>query len=163
MAALMAVAGLVGTGVQMAGTIAGGRSAKALADYESSLQGQKAAYDRATWQRQAEEERHKGELAKSRATMLMAASGAGGAETESGAASLSQLEEETYLNVMSSIAGGEIASNFGRAQASLTALRGKEAQKGSYLEAIGQGLKGLSKFGPDLAGTDFFKNSFGYR
>ena len=98
---------LAGSVVSAGSSILGGLYAN---DASKAMQKQyrnQANTERAVAQRQGIKDAREGELAESRTLALMAASGGGGIETAGGAGIVGGINEQKYMNYMTSIWNGE--------------------------------------------------------
>lgn len=146
MAGIGAIIGLIGSGFQAISSIQQGQMAKAQAEYQAKLAEQQGKERQAIAIKKAEEEKHKGELAESRALALAAASGAGGIETPNVADTIGDIHERAYENMVAQLYSGESARNYGTAQANLYRSKGKAAASQGMLGAAGSMVGGMSNF-----------------
>ncbi len=144
MAALGAIAGIIGTGLQVIGTIQDGKAQQAALNYEAQQEERAAKEERAASQRAAIEKRDEADFVLSRQRALAAASGAG-------------VQTPTILDIYGDtaakgeyIAQGELYGGESRARgridkANAARAKGKAAAKGSILEGFGTAFGGLSR------------------
>lgn len=144
MAALAAVAGLIGTGLQVMGTIQSGKAQQAALNFEAKQREKQAAEERAASQRTAIEKRHEGDLVMSRQRALASASGAG-VVNPSILDIYGETAERSEYNAQTEIFGGESRARGQLDQAAAARAKGKAAARGSVFEGLGQGFAGLSK------------------
>lgn len=144
MAAAAAIAGIIGTGLQMMGTIQSGKAQQAALNHEAMMKKRQGQEEFAASQRQAIEKRKEGELVMSRQRALASASGAGVVNPsmldiygETGAEADYNAEIEKF---------GGLSRKAGLYdQAAAARAKGKAIAKGSIFEGLGQGFAGLSK------------------
>lgn len=152
MAAIAAIVGLLGTGLQVAGQLQQGQSAKAQAEYNAKVQEKQGSEEFASAQREGLKAKREGDIAMSNATALAAASGAGGAETPSVANTIGDIYAMSDYNQRSALFRGTEAKAGRYDQAALSRAKGKSAMQGSELEAFGTGAGGLYKYGQSFYG-----------
>ena len=135
---------------------AAGKNAREVGDWQAAQLRQQAGQERAAAQHQAENERHKGELAISRARALAAGSG-GGAGDPTVMKIYGDLAAEGEMNAQSVLWDGDEAAKGLEAQAAAAQYEGEAAYESSrtasralkragYLSAAGNLLAGGSDF-----------------
>ena len=139
---LGSIASLAGTGVSAAASLAAGAGAKAAAKSEALQLEQQAAESKAIGQRQAIEERRKGELVLSQ---QRAAAAAGGASTDDPGILELMLDtaETADMNARMAQYQGEAGAQRSMFAADMRRLEGKQAWTGGLLGAAGTALSGL--------------------
>lgn len=144
MAAIGAIAGLVGSGIQAIGAIQQGKAQQAALDFEAKQREQKAMEERAAAQRSMLEKRDEGKKVMSRQVALAASSG-GGVVNPSILDIYGETAQEAEYNAEIEKYGGESRARGEIDQANLARARGKAAMRGSVFEGIGTALGGISK------------------
>jgi hypothetical protein len=144
MAGLAAIAGIVGTGLQVMGSLQAGKSQQAALNFEAKQREAKAAEERAASQRTAIDKRHEGDLVMSRQKALAAAGGAGVVNPNI-LDLYGETSERAEYNAASEVYGGESRARGQVDQAAAARAKGKAAVKGSIFEAGGTAFTGLSK------------------
>jgi hypothetical protein len=154
MAAAAAIAGIIGTGLQVMGSLQAGKAQQAALNFEAKQREAKAAEERAASQRTAIDKRHEGELVMSRQKALAAASG-GGVVNPNILDLYGETAERAEYNAASEIYGGESRARGQIDQAAAARMKGKAAMKGSIFEAAGTGFSGLGKAFGSPVRSDF--------
>lgn len=108
--------------------------------------------ERAVAQRQSIKDAREGELAESRAIALMAASGAGGVETPGGTGVVGGINEQKYMNYMTSIWNGENKAQGLIYQGKVARAEGRQKKQAGFLDAATTVLN----TGTRLAGGGYF-------
>lgn len=144
MAAIGAIAGLIGTGLQVMGTMQQGSAQQAALNFEAKEREKKAAEERAASQRDAIEKRHEGDLAMSKGLAIASASGAG-VVNPSILDIYGETGGEAEYNAQTEMYGGESRARGQLDEAAAARAKGKAAKTGSTFAALGAGFSGLSK------------------
>lgn len=144
MAAVAAIATLASAGLQMMGTIQGGKAQKAALNFEAKEREKAAADERAASQRTAIEKRHEGDIVMSRQRALAAAGGAG-VVNPSILDIYGETAQRAEYNAQTEMFGGESRARGQLDQAAAARAKGKAAMKGSIFEGLGQGMAGVAK------------------
>lgn len=148
--ALLAAAG--GTALKAVGDISAGRAAAEASATEAAAMQQKANWERATAQHQAERRRQEAERLMSRQRALYAASGGGVGDTA--LTVIGNTAAEGDLQSRIDIAMGEERARGIDDQAALRKRSGQAAWRGSLLQAGGTILDGVGKMaGPYIPRT----------
>jgi len=146
MAGLAAIAGIIGTGLQVIGTIQQGKAQQAALEYEAKEREAKAKEERAAGQRQAIEKRDEAGRVQSRQRALAASSGAGVVTPsildiygDTGARGEYIAQTELY--------GGESRARGQEGKAAAARAKGKAAYKGSLFEGLGTAFGAIGRYG----------------
>jgi hypothetical protein len=126
---------IAGSVVSAGSSILGGLYAN---DASKAMQKQyrnQANTERAVAQRQAGKDADEGELAESRALAVMAASGGGGIETPGGASVVGGINEQSYMNYMTSIWNGENRAQGLIYQGKVARAEGRQKKQAGFLDA----------------------------
>lgn len=137
MAEMMAVVGLIGSGLSAMGSMQQASAQKAQAEYNAKIQEAKGREEFASKQREAQKNEQEAKLADSRARAIAAASGAGGAETGSVSNTLSEIYSMGDYNARSAVFEGESMKAGRYDQAALSRAQGRSAYNNSILQGIG--------------------------
>lgn len=153
------IAGLAGTAVSAAGTIAAGSAQKSAADFQAQQLRAKAAESLAASQREAADRQKQTDLVLSRQQAGAASSGLGALDP-----TILQLAGDTYakgtLNRDMVTYSGKSQRAGYLDQANAAEASGKAAQTGSYFGAAGTILGGMSSFANKYANIDKPATSF---
>lgn len=141
--AIATVAGLVGSAVSAAGTIAAGNAAQQQADYVAAQYDIKAKEEQAQGQLEARQLREKKELAQSALTARSAASGFSATDPTT-LALADEIERYGTLQEQMAQYGGKSRRRGYEAQAKGKRISGKAARTGSRYGAAGTILGGIS-------------------
>ena len=149
MAAIGAVASLLGTVVSAAGTIAAGKAQQQQADIQAMQMEQQASQERAAAQRESKEERKRRDFALSRLQALSSASGFMGTDPST---------LDTFEDIWST---GEFRAALKRYGGEQEGQKLRYAAEGARFsgQAAAQGAK-LAALGGVLGGVGSFANSF---
>lgn len=142
MAELALIATVLGSAVTAAGTIAAGKDAKAQANWQALEYERQGKSERASAQRQAEQEQHRKRLAESRLQTVAAASGFT-ATDPTALGILTGIEEEGTIRAQLAQYGGEDRAAGLQSQATLSRMAGSAAKRKANYTAIGTILGGL--------------------
>lgn len=144
MAAIGAIAGLIGTGLQVMGSISQGKAQQAALNFEAKQKEQAGREEFAAGQRKEIEKRQEGDLVMSRQRALASASGAG-------------VLNPSILDIYGDTAGASEYNagieRYGAESrrdglydgAAAARAKGKAAMKGSIFEGLGTAFGGISK------------------
>lgn len=146
MAGLGAVFGLIGTGLNIAGSIAAANAQKAQMEAAARAEEKRGREQFAAYQRKAIEHQKKGEVAQSRAMALAASSGAGASGSPSVIETIGDIAEQAAANAEVEMTSGKLAKSGAENQAAIYRMKGKSDYQGSLLEGLGKGVGYLSKF-----------------
>lgn len=144
MAPLMMVAGLVGTGLQVLGTIKSGADQKAALNFEAAQHEQQGAADLAASQRAALDKTREGDLALSSIRATAADSGAG-VVTPSILSIFGDVAEKANVNARTDLYAGQNKQAGEMDAAAANRAKGKSIYQGSILSGFGQGLASIGK------------------
>lgn len=143
MAALAAVAGVIGTVVSAVGTIAAGNDAKNAAEFKAKQEEMRANEERAAGSRTMQAERRQKDLALSSLTARAAA--ASGDTTDAGVVELAGgIENEGELQALQAFARGENTARGYEDQAMASRMSGESAKRASFWRAGSTILEGGS-------------------
>lgn len=145
MAAMMAIVGLIGTGIQVAGSMAQASAQKKQAEYNAQIQEKAGKIEFANAQREALQKTKEASLAESRARAIAAASGAGGVSSPTVMETIADIYGQGDYASRTTIAAGENQKEMRFASAALSRAQGKAAYSGSMATALGQGIGGFAK------------------
>jgi hypothetical protein len=162
----LAIIGLIGTAVQVAGQMAAAKAQAAQANYNAKIQEQQALLQErkgrdefGAAQRAAMEKRREADIVASRGIALAAASGGGGYGNATIDYNLSDIIGRGDYNSRSKVFEGGAAKDYAygagaisRSYANLSRMEGKAAKTGGMYSAIGTGLSGLGGFAKSLYG-----------
>lgn len=150
MAGLSLIAGLVGSAISAAGTIAAGKAQQESKEFEAKqleIQGQE---ERAASQRDAERKRKEGNLILSRQQAVASASNLGALD-ETVQDLAGDVVQETEFQTGMIRYGGEERARGRRAQAAASRFEGANAKAGSKLAAAGTIIGGVGSFAKGFA------------
>lgn len=133
------IAGLAGTAVSAAGTLAAGAAAQESAEFEAKQREQQAKEARAIAQREGLERRREQRLIMSQ--QLARAAATGGASDPSVLDVFADTAEQGELNVQTEIYKGESRAKGLETAAEVRRFEGRQARQASFIEA-GAGLLG---------------------
>jgi hypothetical protein len=140
MCALAAI-GLVGTAISAAGSIAQGRQAEVMANYQAKAYGQQARADAVSSAYEASQERRQQALLEANARAQAGASGVAlqGSPTDVLAANARAGE----LDIQAIRYGSQLRQNSLRTQASISQYQGQQAKQAGYINAASTAVSGL--------------------
>lgn len=141
MAAAAAIAQFIGTGLQIYGTLASGAQAERMGEIEQAQLNEQAIQTEAVAQRTAISERDQGDLAKSRAKAVSAASGLS-ASDEGSQAIYNEIDAQSEYNAMAALYSGYDQAKKMRREGVMAKFEGKQAKKASYINAGATLLQG---------------------
>lgn len=145
------ILGLLGTGLSVAGTIAGGVQQKNLADAQAKAAERQASEERAASQREAIQRSKEARLVLSRQQAVSAASG-GGAGDPTVVDLMGDTLSQGWFNSASAIYEGESRGRALEDQAAISRWQGRQAQLASFIDAGSSVLSGLSGFAQGRGG-----------
>ncbi|MGE0151782.1 MAG: hypothetical protein AB7R90_04140 [Reyranellaceae bacterium] len=135
MAQLAAPLMIASAAVSAGSSVLGGLYANSAGKAMQKQYRHQANTERAVAQRQAIRDAREGELAQSRAVALMAASGGGGIETAGGAGIVGGINEQKYLNYMTSLWNGENRAQGLLYQGQAARAEGRQRLYAGFLDA----------------------------
>lgn len=142
MAAIGAIVGLIGTGLQVMASIQQGKAQEQAAEFEARQRERQAAEEFASSQREAQDKETELANVLSRQTAISAAGG--GSATD---ASILDIYEDTAqrgeYNKRVSLYGGESRKRGQLDAAAAARFKGKAAAKGAMMEGIATGISGF--------------------
>jgi hypothetical protein len=140
MCALAAI-GLVGTAISAAGSIAQGRQAEVMANYQAKAYGQQARADAQSAAYEASQERRQQALLEANARAQVGASGVAlaGSPTDVLAANARAGE----LDIQAIRYGSQLRQNSLRTQAAISKYQGAQAKQAGYINAASTAVSGL--------------------
>lgn len=141
---MMAIAAIIGTGLQVIGGIQQGKAEQAALNFEAKEREKKAAEERAASQREAIDKRTETQRVMSRQTALAAASGAG-VVNPSILDIYGDTAAEGEYKAQATLYGGESRARGQIDQANAARAKGKAAYKGAIFDSVGSALAGLGK------------------
>lgn len=159
---LSAIAGLVGTAVSAAGTLAAGAAQKSASEFQAKQLEQQAAEEKAAAQREADRVKKERDFVLSRQQAVAAASNLGALD-------------ETVLDLAGDVAqeaafqegmvryGGDQRAKGRRAQAAAARMEGKAAMTGAMFGAGGTIMGGIGSFAKDWRQPAYTSNSYSGR
>ena len=135
--------GLIGSGVSVAAQISSGQTQKEYQDYNAAVQRQSALESEHTAEVTAERKKVEGEqlIAKQHVLYAQAGVGTSGTPTEVMIGTAGDVAEDAQLIMQK----GEFAYQQGMESANISEIEGESAERGSYGQAGGILLTGLSK------------------
>jgi len=144
------IAGLIGSGVSAAGTIAAGNQAEASAEFEAKQLEAAANEEKAAAQREAATKRKERDFILSRQQAVAGASNLGALD-ETVLDLAGDVVQESAVQEGMIRYGGDSRAAGRRAQAQAARLSGQAAKTGSYLSAAGTIIGGVGSFASDYS------------
>lgn len=145
MAAMMAIVGLIGTGLQVMGSMQQASAQKAQAEYNAKVQERQGKIEYAKGQEIADQKRREAKIAESRAIAVAAASGAGAYGSPTVNETLADIYSGGDYQAREAMFDAEVNRENRYSAAALSRAQGKSAAQGSIISGIGSAFGGFSK------------------
>lgn len=145
---LSAIAGLVGTAVSAAGTLAAGAAQKSASEFQAKQLEQQAAEEKAAAQREADRVKKERDFILSRQQAVAASSNLGALDETVLDLAGDVAQEGAYQEAMVRY-GGDQRAKGRRAQAAASRMEGKAAMTGAMFGAAGTLMDGVGSFSKD--------------
>jgi hypothetical protein len=152
---------IAGTAVSAGSSILGGLYANSAGKAMQKQYKNQANTERAVAQRQGIKDHRESQLTESRAIAVGAASGAGGVETEGFSNIVAGINEQGYMNYMTSIWNGENKAQGLIYQGKIARAEGKQKKQAGFLQAATTVLSSASSIAGGMGGGGMGGASYG--